>query len=519
MRKISRRQFVALSAGALAAASAGCDPGKARADLRRWIGKPAAPLLEGPLTAPQSAELDDAAHLINRLTFGPRPGEHARVSALGAQAFIEEQLSPETIADWQCDRVVRHEFEALGDPESRLFPVKQNDRDPLLRAFPSLHRTSAHVGDLYEFKDHLLLADLTRAAILRATLSKRQLFEVMVQFWTDHFNIDPSKGECKWLKPADDRDVIRKHALGKFPELVRASALSPAMLWYLDGRVNERKALDDKPNENYARELLELHTLGVHGGYTQQDVMEVARCLTGWTARDKKRWRKGSVEFNARAHDDGEKIVLGERIPAGLGASDLDRVLTIVALHPSTARHLATKLCKRFIADDPAESAIAATARAFSQSGGDIRATLRALFSTPEFMAARGTKLKRPFHFVVSALRAANAETDGGKPIIEALLRMGHAPFRFPTPDGYPEEASHWRSTLLWRWNFAAALAANKLPGTRVALDALREKLGGDSALLATALGRQPNDHELAAWRDSGAGFAVLLASPGFQKC
>src|SRR5207302_4720804 len=162
---------------------------------------------------------------------------------------------------------------------------------------------------------------------------RRQLYEVMVRFWSDHFNIDPSKGDCKWLKAADDRDVVRAHALGRFSDLLRASALSPAMLWYLDGRVNRRARPDEKPNENYARELLELHTLGVHGGYTQRDVMEVARCLTGWTVRGTKqaKFGLGTVEFSVRLHDNGEKTVLGQRIAPGGGERDIDRVLEIVA--------------------------------------------------------------------------------------------------------------------------------------------------------------------------------------------
>jgi uncharacterized protein (DUF1800 family) len=374
---------------------------------------------------------------------------------------------------------------------------------------------------LYEFKDKVLLDDLTRATLLRATLSRRQLYEVMVNFWSDHFNIDPSKGESKWLKAADDRDVIRAHALGNFREMLRASAVSPAMLWYLDGRVNRRKNADEKPNENYARELMELHTLGVRGGYTQQDVMEVARCLTGWTARDKKRFFKGRVEFHAKEHDDGAKRVLGTDIPAGLGARDLDRVLEILVAHPSTAQHIAWKLCRRFIADEPPQSAIDATARAFADSRGDIRATLRALFATAEFRApeTRGAKFKRPMHFVVSALRAANAETNASNQLVEYLQRLGHAPFRYSTPDGYPEEAKHWQSTLLWRWNFAAAFAENRIKGTRIAPDELRAKLGGDDALIATFLGRQPNESERAAYRESGAGLALIIASPAFQKC
>ncbi|HYR57190.1 MAG TPA: DUF1800 domain-containing protein, partial [Chthoniobacteraceae bacterium] len=381
----SRRKFLALGSGALAAGLAGCDVRTATNDLLRWYGRPTQPPLEGPLDPPQGAEIDEFSHALNRLTFGARPGDYARVAALGVPAFIDEQLAPERIDDFVCERLIRHEFETLENPESRLFPRTAGGNDPLHAIFPTLSDASARVGDLYEYKDKVLLNQLTSATILRATLSRRQLYEVMVNFWSDHFNIDPSKAECKWLKTADDRDVIRAHALGNFREMVRASAVSPAMLWYLDGRANRRTNASDKPNENYARELMELHTLGVHGGYTQRDVMEVARCLTGWTVRDKKKLFKGRVEFLAHNHDDGPKTVLGQEIPAGLGARDLDRVLEIVTSHPSTANYVAWKLCRRFILDDPPAAAVSATAKAFADSHGDIRTTLRALFATAEF--------------------------------------------------------------------------------------------------------------------------------------
>src|SRR5882672_11421620 len=282
--------------------------------------------------------------------------------------YLEQQLNPDQIDD-ERGEVAARRFETLQEP----------------------------LGELFEYQPELLHSELMRAALARAVYSERQLYEVMVQFWSDHFNIDPSKGDCKWLKVADDRDVIRKHALGKFPEMLRASALSPAMLWYLDGRVNRRSQPTDKPNENYARELLELHTLGVHGGYTQRDVMEVARCLTGWTVRSTdKKFQIGKVEFNPALHDFGAKEVLGQPMaaaPDGLsveareqrGREELDRVLEIVARHQSTAQHIGAKLCRHFIADEPPATAVSAVAAAFVRSSGDIRTTLRALFATEEF--------------------------------------------------------------------------------------------------------------------------------------
>src|SRR5262249_11611084 len=200
-------------------------------------------------------------------------------------------------------------------------------------------------------KKPVLRREITRHTLLRAVYSRRQLFEVMVGFWTDHLNINLEKGDCIYLKPADDRLVIRTHALGRFRDLIRASATSPAMLVYLDGKENKKAGPNDIPNENYARELLELHTLGVHGGYTQKDVLEVARCLTGWRLRTK--WRKGTVYFDPHWHDNGEKSVLGHGIPAGGGPADLEQVIDMVCRHPSTARYVATKLVRRFVSEEP----------------------------------------------------------------------------------------------------------------------------------------------------------------------
>ena len=462
--------------------------------LRRPLG--------GDLAAPATAEIDAAAHGLNRLTFGPCPGDYARVSAIGVERFIEEQLAPESIEDGLCDRAIARFSEAWWEP----------------------------VGEHYEEDDEALPPVLRRVTLLRAVYSQRQLFEVMCEFWSDHFNIDPGKGDCRYTKLADDAEVIRQHALGTFPDLLRASALSPAMLWYLDGRANVKRTPNEKPNENYARELMELHTLGVHGGYTQQDVMEVARCLTGWTVLAKKKdgfsgrllsafKDRGKTTFRPEAHDDGSKRVLGQEIPAGLGAGDLDRVISIVGSHPSTARYIATKLCTRFIADEPPPVAVNTVADAFSKSGGDIKTTLRALFGSEEFRAARGVKFKRPFHFVVSALRATNATTDGGRPLMSFLEKMGQAPFRWPTPDGYPMKASHWHATLLWRWKFALALANQRIGGTKIERHELQRAIGSDYGFMATLLNRQATAEESDAYFRSGDGLALILASPAFQRC
>ena len=500
----SRRKFLEVGGGAALVATVGCD--QIPKSVRN-LYPPSRPGAAGPFQPPSSASMDAVTHALSRLTFGARPGDDARVRALGktpaeaARAFIEEQLAPEKIEDRYTEYHARR-FDALDEPASEMF----------------------------EYKERRLLDWMERAAIFRAVHSECQLFEVMVQFWSDHFNIDPSKGDCRWLKAADDREVIRKHALGKFPEMLRASALSPAMLWYLDGAVNRKSNPQEKPNENYGRELLELHTLGVHGGYTQRDVMEVARCLTGWTVRGKKQFKKGTVEFHPYQHDRSAKTVLGHIIPAipenlsrdeqkQRGEAELDRVLKIVALHKSTAKHLAEKLCRRFIADEPPAAAVAKVAETFLTSKGDIRETLRALFGTEEFLTARGNKFKRPFNFIVSALRVTNATVAEKHRLVEFLLRMGHAPFHYPTPDGFPEEAGHWMGTLLWRWNFAVQLADGQVAGVKINRLELEQSFGGAPGLIAHLLGRQPTDEEVQSYHDSGAGLALMLASPAFQVC
>jgi uncharacterized protein (DUF1800 family) len=299
------------------------------------------------------------------------------------------------------------------------------------------------------------------------------------------------------------------------------------MLTYLDGRANRRSSADERANENYARELLELHTLGVHGGYTQEDVMDTARCLTGWTVRPRDGFKKGRVEFHTEWHDDGSKRVLGREISAGRGERDLDAVLDVVATHPSTAQHLATKLCRRFIADEPPRPAVLAVAEAFRSSAGDIRSTLRTLFARPEFLQDRTgpragpQKLKRPFHFVASALRATDAITDGGAALQAYLTAMGHTPFAYPTPDGFPQEPRVWRDTMLWRFKLAAALALGTLEGTRLDGEALVARAGGERAVLVHLFGRSPSAAEMAfiaTVPDRRHHLALGLAAPAFQR-
>ncbi|MGH9935231.1 MAG: DUF1800 domain-containing protein [Blastocatellia bacterium] len=497
----ARREWlkvVAVAGGALPLASvlSGCERVISR------VAKEFGQTIPEQIGVAGGVEIDPSFHLLSRASYGVWPGELDRVRAMTAEAWIEEQLAPEKIDDALCDLRARR-FETLR-------------HDP---------------GTCYEYKKPVLREEITRHTLLRAVYSRRQLFEVMVGFWTDHLNINLEKGDSIYLKPADDRAVIRAHALGKFRDLIRASAISPAMLVYLDGKENKKANPGDIPNENYARELLELHTLGVNGGYTQSDVYEVARCLTGWRLRT--RWRKGTVYFDPSLHDDGEKTVLGHRIPAGAGEKDLDRVVEIVCHHPSTARHIAMKLSRKLVSENPPATLIDRVVKVFTDSGGDIKAMLREALHSAEFKAARGVKFKRPFHFIASCLRATAADTHAHRPLIEYLPRMGQAPFQHPTPDGYPDEAAPWLGTLLWRWNFALALTANQIPSAHVEPRRLMNAIGGSSPsrLLPHFIGRAGTETELKALNDYAASqgietnerkaemLGLILASPAFQRC
>ncbi|MEN3943072.1 DUF1800 domain-containing protein [Prosthecobacter sp. SYSU 5D2] len=495
--KLDRRHLLKSALGGGASAMlASCDRITTSVN-RSWLGES----VPDRLDVPASAQTDPGFHLLSRAAFGPWPGDLTRLKKMGHDAWIEEQLNPSSISDTACD----------------------------LRAerFESLYFSA---GNAYEYRKPVLREELTRHSLLRAIYSRRQLFEVMVEFWTDHLNIDLEKGDCIYLKPSDDRDVIRKHALGKFSDLIRASATSPAMLVYLDGQTNKvRKNTQDRPNENYARELLELHTLGVHGGYTQQDVYEAARCLSGWTF-DRNRvfaLNQGESYFRPDWHDDGEKKVLGQTIPTGGGPKDVDHLINIVCTHPQTARFIATKLCRRFVSPEPPESLVSRLSTEFTRTQGSIPDLLRVLFKSDEFAVSQGQLLKRPFKFMVSALRALAADTQAEKGILEPLQRMGHGLFQYPTPDGYPDDELPWMGTLMWRWNFAFALAANKQPGARTDLNPLHRALRDKEPepelprWFAHFTGRTPTPAELEAIASGSDQTTVglILASPAFQRC
>jgi uncharacterized protein (DUF1800 family) len=347
----------------------------------------------------------------------------------------------------------------------------------------------------------------------------------MVEFWSDHFNIFVEKGNCFYLKTVDDREVIRKHALGNFRDLVWASAHSPAMLTYLDNQSNHKGA----PNENYARELMELHTLGVDGGYSQQDVMELARCLTGWTVKE--HFWLGDFVFKDELHDQGVKNVLGRTIQPS-GRSEAEQVVDDLVMHPSTARFIAAKLTRRFIADDPPPVIVEKATQTFLDTNGDIKSVLRVILF--DGLPLAQPKYKRPANFVLSALRMLNVETDGVA-INDHLLRMGQLYFNHPTPDGYPDVSDAWQGNLMPRWQFAFALIRNEIKDTKHNLNSLLDVsstgiLQDDvdsitSLLLGAPIERSARDGLIDTVRAAGATdeetlqiiAASVIASPAFQ--
>src|SRR3989440_2162633 len=374
---------------------------------------------------------DSASHALNRLAYGPRPGEIERVARAGVLRWIEAQLAPDQIDD-----------EALAGRE-REFDVLKYDRGDLARLYAEVQRARQErkrMGEIaadkpddspVAMKGRRFAAQFQQLAVVRAALSERQLYEVMVDFWTNHFNVYFAKGADRFLTPDYIEHTIRPHAMGRFEDLLIATAKSPAMLFYLDNwqsiapgafprsplsalrrEDQEVRRAPKGINENYARELLELHTLGVDGGYSQHDVIDVARIFTGWSIRRPQ--QGGDFEFHGWAHDRGEKQVLSVRFEGGRDMDEGIRLLKLLANHPATMHHVSRKLCQRFVNDDPPDGCVDDAVAAWQRSRGDIREVLRAIFHGPDFWAAANVraKVKTPLEFVVSAARAVDAEPD-----------------------------------------------------------------------------------------------------------
>jgi uncharacterized protein (DUF1800 family) len=456
-------------------------------------------------------------HLVNRTTFGPTPEELEQASRLGFAGYLEHQLRPESIPD----EVVEDKIASL--KTMRLSSAQLFDLYPPA----NVAKERGMSGGMAMAGPRTVILELQQARLLRAVYSRRQLYEIMVDFWSNHFNIFAAKGADRWLVTGYDRDTVRPHALGKFHDLLRATAASPAMLFYLDnwlsaapnsnarlGRNSRKRGL----NENYAREIMELHTLGVGGGYTQKDVSEVARCFSGWTVQRPR--GEGEFVFDSRIHDKGEKIVLGTRIPAAGGVEDGLKVIDILARHPATARFIATKLARRFVADDPPASIIEDAAESFRQSAGDIPTVLRTILQAPEFVApaAYKGKVKKPLEFVASALRATGAETQITPQLLRYVARMGEPLFLAQPPTGYPDVASSWVSAdmLLTRMNFASDLVSQRLPGARVN----RERVSDADAFarLIAPDGLSRSTRAALGNAQGAAAVALVMAAPEFQR-
>jgi uncharacterized protein (DUF1800 family) len=450
----------------------------------------------GPAVSPAPDD-QTIVHVLNRVAFGPRAGDVERVRALGLERYIDEQLHPERVPDPAMAARLAH-LETIG---MSAHEIATSYEQPLLAARREKKQNAdadpnaPKMPDPVQQRANRVVVDLAEQKILRAVYSERQLQEVLTDFWFNHFNVDARKGRVRFMLTEYEREAIRPHVLGRFRDLLEATAKGPAMLFYLDnwmsadpngphpiatpprmargafgrralvpGPVRQPQAGKNAPrglNENYARELMELHTLGVDGGYTQQDVTEVARAFTGWsigTPRD-----GGSFLFRPQMHDMGQKIVLGQTIKAGGGESDGERVLDILASHPSTARFIATKLVRRFVSDDPPPALVDRAADRFRRTGGDLREVVRTILSSPEFVApaALDAKVKTPFEFVVSALREAGSDVADARPLVRTLQELGMPLYQCQPPTGYKDTADAWINTgaLVARMNVASRFA------------------------------------------------------------
>ena len=470
-------------------------------------------------------------HVLNRIAFGPRPGDVDQVRAIGIDRYVDQQLHPERVADpamsarlsglasiGMSSREIAREYE-LPQLEARR-ERKQNARYDQTGARPK-------PGPLQQ-KANGVIVELSEQKVLRAIYSERHLQEVLTDFWFNHFNVDARKGPARFMLTEYERETIRPHVLGRFRDLLEATAKSPAMLFYLDnwlsadpntpthrravGRPEQRRVTRGL-NENYGRELMELHTLGVDAGYTQKDVTEVARAFTGWTIQNPR--QGGGFTFNPRLHDTGQKVVLGHVIKAGGGESDGEQVLDILAREPATARVIATKLARRFVSDTPPPALVDRAAARFRATDGDLREVTRTILTSPEFLAPESyrAKVKTPFEFVVSAARAIGADVQEALPLVRQLQQLGMPLYQCQPPTGYKDTADAWVNTgaLVSRMNFALTLAGNKLRGVSVtALPTADQVLAGDLSETTRAT--------IAKATDPQQMVALTLGAPEFQR-
>ena len=443
--------------------------------------------------APLSLE-QQAAHVLNRLAYGPRPGDVERVMHMGIDRYIDSQLNPESISYSPALTKRLHDLdiqaEKTGDTLGMFLSVRmvakaaKADNDDAAK-----QKQREEIGRIVE--------QTAEARLARAIDSPRQLEEVMVDFWFNHFNVFSGKGLDRALISGYERDAIRPYVFGSFRDLLGATAKHPAMLFYLDNwlstadgyeprafkkfRAQGKKSKANGLNENYARELMELHTLGVDGGYTQKDVTELARMLTGWTFNPGELARKNRMfHFDDARHDSGDKEWLGHHVSAR-GQQEGEMALDILAMHPSTARHLSYQLAQYFVQDNPPAALVDRMSRRYLETKGDIRSVLRILFSSAEFMSPStvDVKFKTPYQFVISAARAADVPVENIRPLLGTLNQLGMPLYGCQTPDGYKNTEEAWLNpdALTRRISFAAALAAGRLPLTTLPDDSGNEKM------------------------------------------
>lgn len=381
--------------------------------------------------------------LVQRTTMGPTAADYEAAERRGYDGYLEYQLDHLNIVD---------------APELAQIATR----------WPTTFMTS---GQLWAWSDVTVNANEAESTIWRAIWSRRGLFERMVEFWRDHFSIFSGKPGVWNFLPPDFENVIRTNALGTYPQMLAASSKSPAMLWFLDNQLSTAAA----PNENYARELLELHSMGVDQGYTQQDVMEAARCLTGWRVQNfGSQPQSGTFLFDASIHDNGTKTVLGQTIPAGGGVTDGETLVQIIAQRDETARFITKKLVRRFLGEGDVAEAEGHAMKAFINSGGDIKETLRTVLRY-DFVANATPRFKRPFHLFVSALRTLPL-TFSPYGLYNLRARFdgaGHGPFQWGQPNGAPDRDDAWSGNMISRWNFFGELLAGVIWDTSVNQTAL----------------------------------------------
>ena len=487
------------------------------------------------VAAPRDAMRDPAfaRHLLNRFGYGPRPGDAQRVAALGADAWLEQQLAadpgpvPPPIASALAPLATLH---ANHTGTLATFARLQGDALSPERTQPEREAANRDLSALVR----RTIDETRQDRIVRALYADRQLEEALVEFWFNHFNVFAGKESVRVTAGFFEREAIRPHVLGRFRDLLGATARHPAMLNYLDNWQSVAEGFRFPPglrmpagfvpprglNENYARELLELHTLGVEGGYTQHDVRELARILTGWTFDRRNPGLDHAFRFHAARHDRGEKVLLGRRAD-GEGQAQGERALDRLASHPSTARHVATRLARAFVADLPPGSLVERLAARFLETDGDLREVVRALATSAEFTdpAARGVKFKTPYHYVLSSVRATGGEPADVLPLARTIGAMGMPIHGCVTPDGWRDTREAWLSAeaLRQRVSFATALSARAEGEGRMRPVRLDERAAAPlpEPVLA-ALGRATRD-AIAALRPDQR-LAAALASPDFMR-